>query len=91
MTFVHIGKDRGSEAEEWIHLISHPTLADPGKTQVGEAVAEGRQPAPVISPEARALSDTVIVPPPAKSQVFRAPSEPTVLPIPALSMSASRG
>lgn len=55
MVFVHTGTDRLSQAEEWMHLIKHghpkaPTL---GTSEIA---------APVISAEARALSETMILP-----------------------------
>ncbi len=60
MVFVHTGVDRLSQAEEWVHLIRH-----------GKESAAPRYPAdqdrselaiPAISPEARALSETMVFP-----------------------------
>ena len=60
MTFAHVGEERASEAEEWVHLIAH---ASPGAigTPAKEGAAEIRL-KPAISPEARALSDTIVFP-----------------------------
>jgi len=60
MTFVHTGKERAPEAEEWVHLIAHATpgtIGAPKKEEAGEVREK-----PVISPEARALSDTLVFP-----------------------------
>ncbi|NTW92049.1 MAG: zinc ribbon domain-containing protein [Methanoregulaceae archaeon] len=81
MTFAHIGKDRGSEAEEWVHLVAHATPADPAKTLVREGEAERPRTDPVISPEARALSDTMIVPLPGKRPVPDEPAEQKEQPV----------
>jgi len=66
MTFVHTGKDRVSEAEEWMHLIKH------GGPVPGAAAAPAagitKEPAPPLSPEARALSETMVFPPPPPPQ-----------------------
>lgn len=59
MVFVHNGTERLSQAEEWMHLIRHgvPAAAAGGRTGQGP-----RSPAvPPISPEARALSETIIL------------------------------
>jgi hypothetical protein len=55
MTFAHTGENRALEAEEWIHLIAHSSPLDIRK-------------ASFISPETRALSDTMIIP---LSEIFR--------------------
>jgi hypothetical protein len=60
MTFVHTGEERAPEAEEWVHLIAHATpgaIGAPQKKEAGEAREK-----PAISPEARALSDTIVFP-----------------------------
>jgi len=60
MVFVHTGVDRLSQAEEWVHLIRH------GRESAGPRYPEDQEmltPAtPVISPEARALSETMVFP-----------------------------
>jgi len=62
LTFVHTGKDRVSEAEEWMHLIKH------SGTESGSAGIPGvdtrKAGVPPISPEARALSETFVFQPP---------------------------
>ena len=60
MTFAHTGEERTSEAEEWVHLIAHAT---PGaiRAPAHEGAAEIRE-KPALSPEARALSDTMVFP-----------------------------
>lgn len=62
MTFAHTGEERTSEAEEWVHLIA---LAAPGAigAPAQEESGEIRR-KPAISPEARALSDTMVFPSP---------------------------
>jgi hypothetical protein len=55
MAFMHTGEDRGREAEEWVHLIA----------QAASAAIPGRRtqdPEPSAAPEARSLTDTMIVP-----------------------------
>jgi hypothetical protein len=54
MTFVHTGEDRNAQVDEWIHLIQHHPQT--GTTGLKPA-------APVTAPEARSLSETIIVPP----------------------------
>ena len=54
MTFVHTGEDRNTQVEEWIHLIQH-------HPQTGTAAPKTA--APATAPEARSLSETIIVPP----------------------------
>jgi hypothetical protein len=68
MTFAHIGKDRGSEAEEWVHLIAQ-AIPDDSRKSIVSTGEERHPPVPVISPEARALSDTLIIPPSGKRPV----------------------
>ena len=60
MTFVHTGADRLPQAEEWMHLIMHGHA----KSSSGGTAARlaSPQPVPAISPEARALSETIIYP-----------------------------
>jgi hypothetical protein len=61
MTFAHVGKERSSEAEEWVHLITHATtgtIGAPAQEQAG-----GVRTRASLSPEARALSDTMVFPP----------------------------
>jgi hypothetical protein len=74
MTFAHTGENRALEAEEWVHLISHASPIDVGKLKNGDAAAERTRPAPVISPEARALSDTMIIPSSGKRPVPEGPA-----------------
>jgi hypothetical protein len=62
MTFAHNGEERTTEAEEWIHFISHAAAA-PDEIAV-KPKAPGPAPAPSLSPEARALSDTMVFPSP---------------------------
>jgi hypothetical protein len=62
MTFAHTGEERTSEAEEWVHLIAHATpgaIGAPAKEGTGEIKGK-----PAISPETRALSDTMVFPSP---------------------------
>lgn len=59
MTFAHTGEERASEAEEWVHLIAHASpgaIGAPAKEQAAEARTKA-----AISPEARALSDTIVI------------------------------
>jgi hypothetical protein len=61
MTFAHTGEERTREAEEWLHLVTHATAT------IEEGIrpqASGPAPAPALSPEARALSDTMVFPAP---------------------------
>ena len=54
MVFAHTGEDRSREAEEWVHLLSQASSgAEPERVT---------PPAPVIAPEARSLSDTMVFP-----------------------------
>lgn len=54
MAFMHTGEDRGLEAEEWVHLVLQAAaVAIPGRTQAPE---------PASAPEARTLTDTMVVP-----------------------------
>jgi len=75
MTYAHTGEDRALEAEEWVHLIAHASLADIDKSIRNDAAAERPQSTHVISPEARSLSDTMIVPSSGKRHV---PERPVV-------------
>jgi len=62
MVLAHTGEDRSREAEEWVHLLSQ-----------GSSGAEPERvtpPAPVIAPEARSLSDTMVFP------ITRTPERP---------------
>jgi ribosomal protein L40E len=76
MTFVHTGEDRNAQVEEWIHLIQHhpQTGAGAGSKTMAEK--------PVTAPEARSLSETIIVPqiwnspPPAREAEPAPPQEP---------------
>jgi hypothetical protein len=72
MTFAHTGEERATEAEEWIHLISQSS-SRPGETPSLTKTPGPSPPSPVLSPEARALSDTMVFPSPR-------PAEPTVRP-----------
>lgn len=73
MTFVHTGADRLSQAEEWLHLMRHGRAKSPsGRGMV--AGGYGIPPTP-ISPEARALSETMVFP--EKTTV-----EPNMIPVP---------
>ncbi|MCU0631824.1 MAG: zinc ribbon domain-containing protein [Methanolinea sp.] len=79
MVFVHTGADRLSQAEEWIHLIRHG-LTKPS-TPGGTAQSAARSPTPVISPEARALSETMIFPEKTTVEPGRIPTpEPMMTP-----------
>jgi hypothetical protein len=60
MVFAHNGEERTAEAEEWLHLVAH-AASSPGETGIRPA-SPGPSPAPALSPEARALSDTIVVP-----------------------------
>ncbi len=74
MTFAHTGQERASEAEEWVHLIAHATPGTIGpvpREQAGETRVKA-----AISPEARALSDTIIVPSPASAPPGERPPAP---------------
>lgn len=73
MVFVHTGIDRLSQAEEWVHLIRHgqdttAPVRDPGLDRPEPHT-------PVISPEARALSETMVFP-----ETTRTESIPTTSP-----------
>jgi len=71
ITFVHTGKDRVTEAEEWVHLIKH---SGPGPKSAGiPGEAAGDRPITPLSPEARALSETLVFPPPPPFQDIPAP------------------
>jgi hypothetical protein len=54
LVFMHTGEERGREAEEWVHLIE----------QTASAAVPGRIPAqePATAPQARPLTDTMILP-----------------------------
>jgi hypothetical protein len=62
MTFAHNGEERTTEAEEWIHFITHATSGPGGIA--ARPKAPDLAPAPPLSPEARALSDTMVFPSP---------------------------
>jgi hypothetical protein len=75
MTFVHTGEDRNVQVEEWVHLIQHHPQTGAGA---------GSNPAiekPVSAPDARGLSETIIVPqiwnppPPAREGQPASPQE----------------
>lgn len=80
MVFAHTGEDRNREAEEWVHLLS---LASSGAEP--ERVAP---PAPIIAPEARSLSDTMVFPapraPPDLPRKEIQPESPVPRPAPAI-------
>jgi hypothetical protein len=62
MTFAHTGEERTREAEEWLHLVAHATVTtDEGGIRPRPAATA---PSPALSPEARALSDTMVFPAP---------------------------
>ncbi|MCQ8894230.1 MAG: zinc ribbon domain-containing protein [Methanolinea sp.] len=63
MTFVHTGKDRVSEAEEWMHLIHHSRRPAPSREASSQETAR-KEPVAPLSPEARALSETMVFPSP---------------------------
>ena len=70
LVFMHTGEDRGREAEEWVHLIEQTaSAAIPGGIQAQE---------PATAPEARPLTDTMILPasrtPPPTARPARAQS-----------------
>jgi hypothetical protein len=60
MTFAHNGEERTTEAEEWIHLLA-TTGSAPEEIQLKPS-APPRAPVQPLSPEARALSDTMVFP-----------------------------
>jgi hypothetical protein len=62
MTFAHTGEERTREAEEWLHLVTHET-ATTGEGAIRQQSSRPA-PAPPLSPEARALSDTMVFPAP---------------------------
>ncbi len=63
MIFAHTGEERTTEAEEWIHLLAKaPPFRDEPAGRPRSAAPSG--PAPALSPEARSLSDTIVVPSP---------------------------
>jgi hypothetical protein len=61
MTFAHNGGERTREAEEWLHLLAHAGAA-PGESELQPRPSGTAPAAPSISPEARALSDTLVIP-----------------------------
>jgi hypothetical protein len=91
ITFVHTGEERAPEAEEWVHLIAHTTpgaIGAPLKEESG-----GVRERPAISPEARALSDTMVFPSsPGKPPAERPAGGPAVVrrEKPAAPMAAAR-
>jgi hypothetical protein len=60
MTFAHNGEERAAEAEEWMHFISR-AISPPGETGIRPA-SPAPAPTHALSPEARALSDTIVYP-----------------------------
>ncbi|HON81417.1 MAG TPA: zinc-ribbon domain-containing protein [Methanoregulaceae archaeon] len=85
MTFVHIGREREPEAEEWVHLLAHAAPGTTESTVQGPAERAGKTAS--IPPETRALSDTIVLPYQADSrygeQAYPAPSrEITLAPAP---------
>ncbi|MBP1929893.1 ribosomal protein L40E [Methanolinea mesophila] len=63
MTFVHTGEDRNTQVEEWVHLIQH-------HPQTG-TTGGPKSAAPATAPEARSLSETIIV-----SPIWTPPAQP---------------
>jgi zinc-ribbon domain len=75
MTLAHTGEERMREAEDWLHLITHATATtDEGGIRPR---ASGPVPAPALSPEARALSDTLVFPAPQPEPVRERPAAVT--------------
>lgn len=75
MVFVHTGTDRLSQAEEWMHLIKH-------RYPESSMQPETRTPAPSLSAEARALSETIIFPGTSRvEQKSPPPQEPVSAPL----------
>jgi len=76
MIFVHTGEDRNAQVDEWVHLIQHHPQTGAG---AGSKAAVEK---PVTAPEARSLSETIIVPqiwnppPPARDEQPASPREP---------------
>lgn len=80
MVFVHTGIDRLSQAEEWVHLIRHgqdaaAPVRDPGQERPESDIQ-------AISPEARALSETMVFPGTSRteSRPLAPPPEPRITP-----------
>jgi hypothetical protein len=71
MTFAHTGEERTREAEEWLHLIAH--AGSPSGEGGIRPRDSGPATAPSLSPEARALSDTMVFPAPAPEPVRERP------------------
>lgn len=63
MTFAHNGEERAREAEEWLHLLAHAG-APPEESELRPRASGPAPAAPALSPEARALSDTMVFPAP---------------------------
>jgi hypothetical protein len=65
MIFVHTGKDRVEEAEEWVHLIhrGQDTGTSQGTSGSGPAIVTA-----ATSPEVRSLSETMVFPTPRKPE-----------------------
>jgi hypothetical protein len=85
MTFQHIGEDRTTEVEEWIHLVQH------GRREIArepQTVPETRAETPFIAPQAKDVSETMVfptppmkkkdIPPPVKEE--RVEAFPAVIP-----------
>jgi ribosomal protein L40E len=76
MTFVHTGEDRNAQVEEWIHLVQHHPQTGAGAGSKADVEK------PVTAPEARSLSETIIVPriwnspPPSREERPDTPQEP---------------
>ena len=62
MVFVHTGEDRAREAEDWVHLISQAAST--------AVPVSDREREPAIAPGARALTDTIILPAPGRSEII---------------------
>jgi hypothetical protein len=60
MTFAHTGREREQEAEEWIHLLAHVMPGSTGFPEKLPVERIGKKAA--VSPETRALSDTIVYP-----------------------------
>jgi len=75
MIFAHTGEERIREAEEWLHLIAH-TASTPEDSGIRPR-AFAPEPAPALSPEARALSDTLVFPAPRPEPAREKPATDT--------------
>lgn len=78
MVFVHTGADRLSQAEEWLHLIRHGRQKVASHQSADQGQSESAT--PVISPEARALSETMVFPEITRVEPRSIPPQEPVMP-----------